>query len=61
MEFYFDDLRVIKPYMEELKESDPARYKRIVDKYNVIFKDLEPNSGRGPAMLPFLKDIFCND
>jgi len=61
MEFYLADLRLVKSYMEEMKESDPDRYKRIVDKYNVEFKDMKPNDRTGPPVIDFLKDIFCND
>jgi hypothetical protein len=61
MEFYLNDLRLVKPYMEELKESDPQRYARIIEKYNIIFKDMVPNSGKAPTIPEFLKDIFCNE
>lgn len=61
MEFLLADLRLVKPYMEEMKESNPDRYERIIAKYNVIFKDLKPNDRKGPPVIDFLKDIFCEE
>ena len=43
--------------MEDMKETDPDRHRRVSEKWHSILKDVPPNSGEGPSIQEFILGI----
>ncbi len=57
LEYFMADLRLTAAFMEELKESDPERHKRICVHWSGVLAGIKPNSRMGPPLSEFILDI----
>ena len=54
---YIPGIKLAAAIMEDMKETDPDRHKRVSEKWQKVLNDIPPNSGRGPSLRAFILGI----